>query len=243
MVRKIIAWIGGLALVLVFFVVISPDIVRGGVFVTETRSSGERVYDTYCIGCHGDTGEGDGDAAEFLTPKPRDFVNGDFKFYHFGESGPFPSDNSLEITVRNGLPGSAMPAFALLADQEIKDVTTYIKSMRAGGWEEQETIQASVDVVMIEGDSAEDIFANAGCLACHQLDVVGAVGGVGPDLNNVGSRLSVDEIIESITDPNAVIADDCPAGPCPASVMTANFAERLTSDQIETVAEFLSEQK
>lgn len=241
--RKILAWIAGLALVLIFLTAVSPDLVRGYVFSEEPRSSGQRVYDTYCVGCHGMDGRGEGEAAQFLNPKPRNFVDGDFKFFHFSEAGPLPSDQSLEITVRNGLPGSSMPAFALLTDQEIKDVTTYIKSFREGGWVQPEPIQAAAGPVQIEGEAGADLFTNAGCNACHQLDALGSVGGVGPALNDVGSRLSLEEIVQSINEPNAVLAEVCPAGPCPANVMPLNFAERLSPDQIGTLAQFLFEQK
>lgn len=243
MVTKIFSWIAGLALVSVFLTAVSPDLLRGYVFSEEPRSSGERVYDTYCIGCHGADGLGEGEAAAFLNPKPRNFVNGDYKFFHFNEIGPLPSDQSLQITVRNGLPGSAMPAFALLSDQEIKDVTTYIKSLREGGWVEPAPIQAAAGPVPIVGETGEALFTAAGCNACHQLDALGAIGGVGPNLSAVGSRLAVEQIIQSILEPNAVIAEGCPAGPCPASVMTQNFADRLTEAQINTLATFLSEQK
>jgi len=244
MVARMFSWLAGLALVLVFLVIISPDLFRGYVFSAEERSSGRRVYETYCIGCHGDNGLGDGEAAVFLNPKPRNYVSGEFKYFHLGEAGPLPSDQSLQITIRNGLAGSAMPAFPLLTDQEINHVINYIKSLRAGGWVEPEPIQAaSGAAVTIEGTSAEELFANAGCNGCHQLDALGAVGGVGPSLNEVGSRRSMDEIVQSIVQPNAVIAENCPAGPCPQGVMPQYFAERLTEEQINTLAQFLSEQK
>jgi mono/diheme cytochrome c family protein len=243
MVARLFAWLAGLALVLVFLVIISPDLFRGYVFSEDRRSAGRRTYETYCIGCHGENGLGDGEASSFLNPKPRNFVDGAYKFFYFGEAGPFPSDQSLEITIRNGIPGAAMPSFPLLNDQEIKDVTTYIKSIRRGGWVEPEPIQAAAAPVQIEGTTAEEIFSAAGCSGCHQLDAVGAVGGVGPNLSQVGSRLSVEDIVQSIKEPNAVIAENCPAGPCPQGVMPQDFAKRLSEEQINTVAEFLSEQK
>lgn len=243
MVARLFSWLAGLALVLVFLVIISPDLFRGYVFSSDRRSSGRRVYETYCIGCHGDNGLGDGEAASFLNPKPRNFVDGAYKFFHFGEPGPFPSDQSLELTIRNGLPGSAMSAFALLSDQEIRDVITYIKSLRKGGWESPGPIQAAVEPVQIQGETGQELFVNAGCNACHQLDAVGAVGGVGPNLSQVGNRLSLDEIVQSISTPNAVIAENCPAGPCPSGVMPQNFADRLSQEQIKTLAQFLTEQK
>ncbi len=241
MVARIFSWLAGLALVLVFLVIISPDLFRGYIFAEDTRSGGRRVYETYCIGCHGDNGLGDGEAAAFLNPKPRNFVSGNFKYFHSGEPGPLPLDSSLETTIRNGVPGSAMPPFPLLSDQEVKEVISYIKSLRAGGWVEPEPVQAAA--AGIEGETAEEIFNNAGCSGCHQLDALGSVGGVGPALNGVGSRLSVEEIVQSIKDPNAVIAENCPTGPCPQGVMPQNFGDRLTEEQINTLAQFLAEQK
>ena len=137
-----------------------------------------------------------------------------------------------------------MPAFPLLADQEINDVVTYIKNLRQPGWENPVDSVASVSVVVeIEGTTGEEIFVNAGCNGCHQLDAAGAVGGVGPSLNDVGARLSAEEIATSIKNPNEVIAEACPAGPCPEGVMPQNFGERLTAEQIDVVATYLLEQQ
>ena len=41
---------------------------------------GREVYATYCVGCHGEKGDGSGPAARFLDPKPRDFRVGRIKF-------------------------------------------------------------------------------------------------------------------------------------------------------------------
>ena len=188
MIARLFAWLAGLALVLVFLVIISPDLFRGYVYSQDDRSSGRRTYETYCIGCHGDTGMGDGEAALFLNPKPRNFVQDDYKFFHFSEAPPLPSDESLKITIRNGIAGSSMPAFPLLTDQEISEVTAYIKSLRAGGWQEPAPIQAANETVMIEGESGSDLFTASGCNACHQLDDVGAVGARPCLVDEVSSR-------------------------------------------------------
>ena len=45
---------------------------------------GERVYQHYCVGCHGVSGGGDGVAADYLTPRPRDYRRGIFKFTSTG---------------------------------------------------------------------------------------------------------------------------------------------------------------
>jgi mono/diheme cytochrome c family protein len=237
------AWLAGLALVLVFLVIVSPDLFRGYVFSEDRRNSGQRTYDTYCIGCHGANGDGNGEAAPMLIIKPRNFIAGDYKFFHFGEAGPFPSDESLQITIRNGLSGSSMPAFPLLTDQEIQDVVTYVKSFYQSDWQEPRPIQAAAEPVQIVGETGEELFVSAACNSCHQLDALGAAGGIGPSLNGVGSRLSQDEITNSIVEPNAVIAEMCPAGPCLPGLMPQNFAERLSPEQIATLAAYLADQK
>ena len=38
-------------------------------------AGGKKVYQTYCIACHGEKGKGDGPAAMALTPKPRNFTD------------------------------------------------------------------------------------------------------------------------------------------------------------------------
>src|SRR6476619_5261692 len=39
----------------------------------------EQLYRSYCAGCHGDTGRGDGPAAGRYVPPPTDFVKGPWK--------------------------------------------------------------------------------------------------------------------------------------------------------------------
>jgi mono/diheme cytochrome c family protein len=249
MVSRIFAWGAGFLIVSVFTVAtFLPDVLRGYIDVSVAQastSSGQRVYDVYCIGCHGEKGDGNGKAAAMLVVKPRNFVNGDYRFFHFGEPGPLPTDASLTMTIRNGLPGSAMPAFPLLSEQEVADVRSYIKSFREGGWT-TETATGVGEVVSappIEGATGEELFVAAGCNACHQLDVLQSIGGVGPNLSQIGNSRTVDELKQSITEPNAVIAETCPAGPCPSGVMPQNFGQRLSAEQVDALVQFLSEQK
>ncbi len=94
----------------------------------------------------------------------------------------------------------------------------------------------------IAGSTPEAIFANAGCVACHTLPAVGAAGQVGPDLSDIGARLSADEIRQSILFPDEVLADDCPTGPCLAGIMPKVFGDQLTALQLELLVGFLSTQ-
>jgi len=91
------------------------------------------------------------------------------------------------------------------------------------------------------GATGPDLFTEAGCVACHTLQAVGAAGQVGPDLSGLGARLTPDTIRLSILDPNAFIAENCPTGPCISpSLMPPNFGERFTARQLETLVNFLA---
>ena len=94
------------------------------------------------------------------------------------------------------------------------------------------------------GATAQELIPQAGCPGCHTIDAIGATGKVGPDLSQVGARLTSEEIRQSILDPNAVIAEKCPTGPCPnPSIMPPNFGERFTAKQLEIVVSFLASLK
>ena len=88
---------------------------------------GRDVYATYCVGCHGEKGDGDGPAARFLDPKPRDFRVGRIKFAHVS-SGEAPRDEDYDRVIVHGLSGTAMPSFALLPSHERSAVLAYIKT-------------------------------------------------------------------------------------------------------------------
>jgi cytochrome c2 len=92
----------------------------------------------------------------------------------------------------------------------------------------------------VPGTTAEEIVKGAGCIACHQIDAVGATGQLGPNLSQVGARLTPDEIRQSILTPDAVIANKCPTGPCSGGVMPKDFGNRLSAIQLETLVTFLS---
>jgi mono/diheme cytochrome c family protein len=95
----------------------------------DAQPRGKNVYDAHCIECHGESGRGDGPSAAYLTPHPRDFTSAKYKI-RSTESGSVPTDEDLMQSVRQGLYGTAMPAWArILSDAEIADVVTYIKGL------------------------------------------------------------------------------------------------------------------
>ena len=74
---------------------------------------GVTLFEKQCAICHGTDGKGDGRAAVFLFPKPRNFTDGLFKIRTTPGGFP-PTNQDLFNTITNGMPGSAMPGFAFL---------------------------------------------------------------------------------------------------------------------------------
>ena len=76
----------------------------------EFVEQGREIYFQRCSFCHGLMGDGEGPAAKFMDPRPRDFTLGTFKF-RTTQSGELPTDADLFRTVSRGLSGTGMQAF------------------------------------------------------------------------------------------------------------------------------------
>ena len=93
------------------------------------------------------------------------------------------------------------------------------------------------------------IFTKAGCIGCHVIpNVPGAAGAVGPNLSEIGvvaaTRVeglsAVEYIYQSILEPDAFIAPECPAGPCLPGLMLQNLGDVLTPEEIDMVVAYLA---
>ena len=100
--------------------------VKGGVNVLPEplpETDGQLIYEEMgCPICHGHQGGGDGFMSEGLTPKPRNFT--DFKVMSR------LSDMTMAHSIKNGIPGTGMPAWNL-SENQINDVIGYIKTFLA----------------------------------------------------------------------------------------------------------------
>jgi len=96
------------------------------------RARGKAVYDRQCAACHGTGGRGDGEAAYLLYPKPRDFTTGNYRLVSTWER--VPTDEDLYLTISRGMPGSAMPSWGHLPEEERWALVHYIKSFAAKPW-------------------------------------------------------------------------------------------------------------
>jgi cbb3-type cytochrome c oxidase subunit III len=135
-------------------------------------SPGKVVYDAHCVECHGKEGKGDGPAALTLLPHPRDFTNGNYKI-RSTESGSTPTDSDLERSIRQGLPGSSMPAWTgILSDGDIRAVVSYIKSLSPRFAEQPQPI-AVTRAPAESPDRAKhgaDVYSALQCGKCHGQD-------------------------------------------------------------------------
>ena len=90
------------------------------------------LYRRHCAHCHGISGDGRGPTAGILNPYPRDYRNGVFKFKSTYTAAQ-PTDADLRKTVQEGIPGTAMPSFALLPPDEVDALVEYVKYLSMRG--------------------------------------------------------------------------------------------------------------
>jgi mono/diheme cytochrome c family protein len=116
---------------------------------------GQAVYQERCVQCHGVSGDGQGPAAKFMYPRPRDYRRGLFKFTStpYGYR-PLPSD--LMRTVREGIRGTSMPGFALLPEQDLRAVVTYVLMLSRRGELENLLVETAEAEDEIDADAVED---------------------------------------------------------------------------------------
>lgn len=86
----------------------SPDVLQ---------QAGRRVYAMHCTRCHGENGDGNGPDATRCYPLPANFL--DMR----------PSYAAAKRAIRDGVPGTAMPAWPLLTEGEMQAVTYYLRSL------------------------------------------------------------------------------------------------------------------
>ena len=134
--------------------------------------AGADVYGRYCIGCHGEKGDGKGKASGLLVVKPRDFSTGVFEFKST-PPGSLPTDEDLMRTIMRGLPGNSMPGYALLPESERRAVIAYIKTF-AERWK-TETAPPPLPIPAVPADfgspdslqKGREAYRLNGCAICH----------------------------------------------------------------------------
>lgn len=99
-----------------------------GAWAQGDADAGKAVYDKWCAGCHGDNGGGDGVAAAYMLPRPRDFTRAVYQI-RTTASGELPTDDDLRHVIDNGMPGSTMPGWkSRLSATQRDNVIAYLKT-------------------------------------------------------------------------------------------------------------------
>src|ERR1051326_7042498 len=135
------------------------------------RAAGKKLYDVNCSQCHGEKGDGQGVAAPFLLPKPRDFTAGKFKI-RTTPSGALPTTQDLKSIIRAGMPYTAMPAWPQFTDQQITQLAYYVKSFDADfSKAERQPEPVKIPSAPSSGkdsiEKGQKLYADLGCARCH----------------------------------------------------------------------------
>lgn len=116
-------------------------------------------------------------------------------------------------------PGTPMPA-NIVKGQDAIDVAAYVASVAGQGG-----FTSSASFASFGTDGAK-IFKGAGCAGCHTLAAAGSSGTVGPNLDQLGSVLTVALVTRQVTTP-------------PPGIMPS-FKGKLSTAQIQAVAQYVS---
>jgi len=138
--------------------------------ITGHAKDGAADYRRYCVSCHGERGDGQGESFPWVDPKPRDFQLGIFKC-RSTPTGTLPTDQDLFDTIARGLDRSNMPQWSTFTKQERADLVAWVKhfSPRWVGEKPGTPIQipAEPEITPERVKAGRDVFARVQCWKCH----------------------------------------------------------------------------
>jgi mono/diheme cytochrome c family protein len=127
-------------------------------------------YRRFCVGCHGELGDGNGENAQWLTPKPRDFQLATFKC-RSTPTGTLPTDEDLYDTIGRGLDRSNMPSWNPLSGQQRANLVAWIKHY-SPRWQNEKAgapiqIPPEPEVTADRVQAGREVFEKVQCWKCH----------------------------------------------------------------------------
>jgi len=144
-----------------------------GTPVAADFEAGKKLYRRWCSQCHGDAGKGDGPAAEFVYPRPRNFTTAIFKV-RTTLSGQLPTDHDLFDVISKGLPGTAMPAWEkYLPENDRWQLVHLVKTFDELGLfkeepaKEQMVVDAPPKITPELIAKGKDLYQKKKCWQCH----------------------------------------------------------------------------
>lgn len=134
---------------------------------------GKALYVQNCSACHGINGDGKGDAAAFLSPKPRDFVKANYRLRSTGPNS-LPTDVDLFREVSLGVPGAPMPPWKnMLGENDRWALVEYLKTLSPRFSDTNEVRTTIGDLgtppprtgaLIAEG---KELYSKMNCFSCH----------------------------------------------------------------------------
>lgn len=155
----------------------------------EVVAAGRSVYNSTCTDCHGVDGGAGGRAPE---------LGGNRRYFRLSEASIFD-------TIKHGIPGTGMPPFAQLSDNDIWRIVVFIRNLRGNASE--------MNVPGNVANGAAIFSGKGGCESCHMIN--GKGGTLGPDLSSIGGTSTLKSIRDVLTEETPV-----PPGYRPVKVVT-----------------------
>lgn len=151
---------------------------------TASVEAGGNLFRRYCTGCHGRDGEG----GQGEGQGPNLATNWEVRR---------AKDPELFGFIKNGVKGTAMPAFPL-PDDQIRQLAAFVRSLNAPAL----SLPVPGNV-----EAGQAIFFGKGqCGSCHMIR--GRGGYLGPDLSDIGATRRLGELRDSLTNPSVIPSAD-----------------------------------
>lgn len=169
----------------------------------ERLSPGRRLFAIHCGACHGSEGDGSGLASRHLFPRPRDLRQEASRLVSTRNGVP-TLDDTMNV-LRRGIPGTSMPAFDELDDDQLRLLAEEVRWLRRAGLRErfvamlefegeeidEREVGDFVDRMTAPGElivvpplgpaetsslaRGKALYRSLGCVSCHGEDGAGAV--------------------------------------------------------------------
>jgi mono/diheme cytochrome c family protein len=175
------------------------------------------------------------DAASYILESM--IAPGKYVVATWGKKGSNDTESPMPNVDKAPIQLSAMEIDAVIAYLQAKDgndVTVALPTAEAAAEVASTPVGGTVSAPA-PAATAEEALAKYACVSCHAMDSADTL--VGPGLVDVGERLSLGELRQSIIDPNAVLAEGFPAA------MPVDFGAKMTVNELQMIVSFLAEKK
>lgn len=167
--------------------------------------NGRVLYQRHCSHCHGTSGDGAGPTAEYLNPRPRDYRNGIFKFTSTRDTAKASREDISRI-LKYGIPGTYMPSFLLLKDDELHSIIEYVRFLAMRGEFERKLVtelsldysQASVKDQLADGKTKRSEIIET-LSAYLDTDFPGVVSAAGDELAEAWTEADTEDALVTPT--------------------------------------------